>query len=231
MSVKNGKDYIYLIWKDQKKHKQYIVGELSKNGQYEFKYGYEVCEAIETGFELLVAFENINKTYYSDILFPTFSSRLPDGKRRGIDKILKKYDLVEFDDYELLKRSGARLPIDDLRFIDPIFSDEDREIKRTFCISGIKRYIGCDGKDCEISYELKAGEELSLVPDKNNPYDQYAIRLYDKRNKLIGYIPRYYSKSLTEKMDEKWKTECVLQEVLKNKNCEECLKVELKVAK
>jgi hypothetical protein len=117
MSVKNGRDYIYLIWKDQKNHRQYTVGELSKKGQYEFKYGFEVKEAVKAGFELLIAFEDINKSYYSDILFPTFSSRLPDKKRRGIEKILAKYDLIEFDEYELLKRSGARLPIDDLQFL------------------------------------------------------------------------------------------------------------------
>ncbi|GAA0126497.1 hypothetical protein UT300019_24000 [Clostridium sp. CTA-19] len=37
-------DYIYLVWKDYKTRKRYIVRELSKNGKYEFKY------RIENGF-------------------------------------------------------------------------------------------------------------------------------------------------------------------------------------
>ena len=38
MSVKDGKDYLYLIWKCSSNRRQYIVGQLSKNGQYEFCY-------------------------------------------------------------------------------------------------------------------------------------------------------------------------------------------------
>ena len=45
------------------------------------------------------------------MLFPVFASCLPDRKRKDIDKILQKYGLKEFDEYELLKKSGARLPI------------------------------------------------------------------------------------------------------------------------
>ena len=55
--------------------------------------------------------------YRSEELFPAFSSRLPDRKRKDIDKILKKYNLDEYDTYELLKRSGAKLPIDNLQFV------------------------------------------------------------------------------------------------------------------
>ena len=58
------------------------------------------------------------------MLFPVFASRLPDRKREDIDKILQKYGLKEFDEYELLKKSGARLPIDNLEFIVPHMEKE-----------------------------------------------------------------------------------------------------------
>lgn len=125
MSRKDGKDYIYLIWKEPTSRRNYIVGQLSKNSQYEFSYGHEINEAIDKGFELLIPFEDVNKVYKSDTLFPTFSSRLPDSKRRGIERILAKYNLKEFDEYRLLKRSGARLPIDSLEFIDPILEEQN----------------------------------------------------------------------------------------------------------
>jgi len=35
MSIKDGKDYIYLVWKETETRRQYIVGQLSKNGQFE----------------------------------------------------------------------------------------------------------------------------------------------------------------------------------------------------
>ena len=132
MSTKYGKDYIYLVWKEIKTGRQYIVGQLSKNGQFEFNYGFEVKQAIEKGFKLLISFEDIDKVYKSGILFPVFSSRLPDKKRIGINKILLKYGMDEFDDYRLLKRSGARLPIDNLEFIDPILDKNKDDIKWVF---------------------------------------------------------------------------------------------------
>ena len=52
----------------------------------------------------MVAFPDLSKTYYNDILFPAFSSRLPDKNRVDIVDILKKYDLEEYDEYELLKK-------------------------------------------------------------------------------------------------------------------------------
>ena len=122
MSVKDGRDYLLLIWKEPKSRRRYLVGELSKNGQFEFTYNNEVHKAIEDGFELLIAFPEIDKLYKSDKLFPVFASRLPDPKRKGIEAILNKYGLAEYDAYKLLKRSGARLPIDNLEFINSIFA-------------------------------------------------------------------------------------------------------------
>jgi len=120
VSRKDNRDYIYLIWKEPNTRRNYIVGQLSRNGQYEFSYGHEINKAIENGFKPLISFEDVDKLYKSDTLFPTFTSRLPDKKRRGIEKILSKYNLKEYDAYKLLKRSGARLPIDNLEFIDPM---------------------------------------------------------------------------------------------------------------
>ena len=41
-------------------------------------------------------------------------------KRRDIKEILEKYEMTEYDPYELLKRNGGRLPIDNYEFICPI---------------------------------------------------------------------------------------------------------------
>ena len=60
MSVKDGKDYLYLIWKCSSNRRQYIVGQLSKNGQYEFCYCEEFNEAVKEGFSPLISFEDTN---------------------------------------------------------------------------------------------------------------------------------------------------------------------------
>lgn len=124
MSSQEATNFLYLVWKDPVTSIKYTVGQLSKNSQYEFRYGFEVNKAMEKGFKLLISFEEISMAYKSDILFPTFSSRLPDSRRSGIDQILSKYGLDQFDEYELLKKSGARLPMDTLEFIEPLLKQE-----------------------------------------------------------------------------------------------------------
>lgn len=233
MSKKGERDYIYLIWKDPETRQNYIVGQLSKNSQYEFIYGHEVKEANKKGFELLIPFEDINKVYKSDTLFPTFSSRLPDKKRSGIEKILSKYGLQEYDEYKLLKRSGARLPIDNLEFIDPILEwDKDKEIERTFSIAGVRHYLGCEGQDCDKALNLEVGNKLKLVPEPQNPYDKNAIKITDSKGNLVGYLPRYYSESVTNIFKEDGvQYNCTVWEVNKENECQVCVKVKLEIYK
>ena len=231
MSIKNGKDYIYLVWKEIETRRQYIVGQLSKNGQFEFNYGFEVKEAIEKGFKLLISFEDIDKVYKNDILFPVFSSRLPDKKRNGIHKILLKYGMEEYDDYKLLKRSGARLPIDNLEFIDPILDENDGEVKRIFYLAGPRHYIGCDGMDCAKSVDLNTEESLQLILEPENRYDQNAIKIVTSNNVHIGYIPRYYSESIIELINKGYKYTCDVYEIQKDNKCNECVKIQLEMKK
>ena len=93
MAVKDGKDYLYLIWKCALNRRQYIVGQLTKNGHYEFQYCEKIEDALKAGFTPLVSFEKLDTVYKSENLFPVFASRLPDRKRKDIDKILEKYGL------------------------------------------------------------------------------------------------------------------------------------------
>ena len=83
-----------------------------------FKYIFDnVKEAQKDGFTLLVSFPDIHKTYYCPHLFAVFGARLPTKNRPEIDKILKEYGMSEYDEFELLKRSGAKLPRDSYEFV------------------------------------------------------------------------------------------------------------------
>lgn len=229
MLRKDGRDYLYLIWKEPISRRNYIVAELSRNSQYEFFYGHEVKKAIDKGFELLIPFVDIEKTYKSDTLFPTFSSRLPDRKRRGIEKILQKYDLEEFDEYRLLKRSGAKLPIDSLEFIDPILEKDNGEIRRIFNIAGVRHCIGCDGQDCGKALHLNVGDKLNLELEPTNEHDENAIKIVDKKDNHVGYMPRYYSKSVVKYIMQGAIYECRVVEINKDMECHECIKVKLEI--
>jgi len=228
MSLKDGKDYLYLIWKDSISRQQFIIGKLIKNGQFEFKYCGEINEAIKSGFIPLVSLPDLDKVYVSARLFPVFSSRLPDRKRKDIHRILKKYGLEEYDEYLLLKNSGARLPIDTLEFIDPILSLA-QSFRRTFFIAGPGYYINCNGKVCENSFDINRGDEVVLKCEPDNPSDENAVQVLDIFGTLLGYVPRYYSAGIAELLHQNRDIKCHICSVNKSKNCNECIQVILNV--
>ncbi len=228
MSVKDGKDFLYLIWKSEQTRKQYIIGQLTKNGQYEFQYDKEVYSAIDDGFKPLLCFPDLNKVYKDDRLFTVFTSRLPDKKRKNIQVILDKYGLDKYDDYMLLKRSGARLPIDSLEFIDPIL-DLDKNVTRIFYMADVRHYLNCNGKDCFQAINVTRGDEVFLRKEPDNNYAQNAVQFLDISGNVLGYIPRYYSKGITELLKQGKKIVCHIYNVDKNKNCNECIKVIMEI--
>ncbi len=228
MSVKDGRDYLYLIWKCASNRRQYIVGQLSKNGQYEFRYCEEIEEAMQKGFSPLISFKEIKCVYKSQELFPAFSSRLPDRKRKDIDKILKRYGLEQYDAYELLKRSGAKLPIDKLQFIDPILNFS-QEFKKSFYLAGVRHYLGCNGDSCSGAVEVIPGEKIVFVREPENLYDKNAVQVYNQRKQLLGYVPRYYSQAFATFIKEKRMKNGRILCVDKNGNCDECIKIEVSV--
>lgn len=228
MSVKDGKDYLYLVWKCESTRQQYVVGLLSKNGGYIFRYGEEINEAIEVGFKPLIAFSNLKQIYIGQELFPAFSSRLPDRKRKDIDKILNKYGLDRYDPYELLKKSGGRLPIDNLQFIDPIL-DREKGGEYKFYLAGARHYLGCDGTMCNKAVGVCKGEKIYLIPEADNHYDKNAIRVENDRHQLLGYVPRYYTTAYLEFIREKRVADGYVASVCTEKMCDECIEIKVTI--
>ncbi len=227
MSQKDGRDYLYLIWKSEQSRKQYIVGQLIKNGQYEFQYVENIKDAMDDGFTPLLCFQDTQKVYTDKKLFSVFASRLPDKKRRDIHDILQKYDLEEYDEYLLLKRSGARLPIDDFEFIDPIMNLNEN-IVRIFFMAGVRHYLGCNGEHCDKAISVTRGDEIILRRELDNHFDTNAVQMLDVSGKLLGYVPRYYSEGVSQMLAGNKKISCHVYYVDSNKNCNECIKVILK---
>lgn len=229
MSRINNRDYIYLIWKDYKTRQKYIVGELSKNGKYEFKYRIEdVNKAVENGFEPLIAFPDINEVYESYDIFPAFSSRLPDKRRKDVKEILEKYKLLKYDAFELLKKSGGKLPTDSLEFIDPIFLDETN-IEREFYIAGVSHCDYCDRETKSVNFQLQVNEKLVLQKDINNKYDSYAVKVKNTNNNLLGYIPAFFSREISQAIESNRKIICVVTNIECSDTCAECIKVRLTI--
>lgn len=226
------KNTLLLIWKEPQSRKNFVIGQLEKGSGYKFRYCPSVNEAIKFGFSTLIGFEDLNKTYESNILFPAFSSRLPDRKRRDISTILSKYDLSEYDEYLLLKHGGARLPIDTLEFAPML---DTPPLDAVINVAGTRHYLGCgkddpSNDDCKnISISLNANDKILLVPEPDNTYDKNAIKLSTMGGVTIGYIPRYYSETILPFLDQTHSITCFVEEFNGKKPCEDCVKVRLKI--
>lgn len=218
-------NFLYLIWKDPNSRRNFIIGKLSKGEKYTFEYCGDYKKALEAGWNLLNAFP-YERLYENDKLFAAFASRLPDPKRRDIENILKKYGLDRYDGYELLKNSSGKLPIDTYEFIDPIFPD-DATVDKDFYLMGVRHHMPCDGKYCSFRANIKIGSELILSPDKNNQHDKYAVSVRLQDGTMIGYIPRYYSKSVYMRLEKNMTYLCKITEMSDDLDCENCIRVNL----
>ncbi len=219
--------YLYLVWKDPKTRRNFTIGKLCRNEKYTFEYDGDFGKAENYGWTKFDMFPE-EKVYESEVLFPVFASRLPDRKRRDIDKILEKYGLTEFDEFELLRKSEARLPIDTYSFIDPIFP-EDTTVERDFFIMGIRHHSPCKGEDCKLLPNLKIGDELVFEKEPNNEYDPNAIRILTQNKEHLGYVPRYYNVAVLNRLNVGMSYSCKIIDINLDQDCSECIKVKLEM--
>lgn len=222
-------NYLLLIWKDPKSRRNYTVGKLTRSDKYYFEYCEEYKEAEDAGWRELEAFPD-DRVYENTELFLPFSSRLPDKKRRDIKAILNKYELASYDEFELLRKSGARLPIDTYEFIDPIFP-EDKTVKREFFIMGIRHVADCEGKNCPNLPPVAVGDNLLFVEEPENENDPYAIRVETVGGDPLGYVPRYYNRSVLDRLKKQSSYSCEVIDINQNGPCAECVKVRLRIPK
>lgn len=223
MSMENKNDFLYLIWKDPETRRNFTVGKLTRAETFKFQYCEEYKLAQQYGWGKLEAFPN-EKIYESEALFPVFSSRLPDPKRRDIQKILDKYGLEQYDAYELLKKNGGRLPIDTYEFISPIFPDNEI-VQREFFIMGIRHLAACHGKDCALLPQVSVGDYLQLTPEPENANDPLAIQVITNTGEHLGYVPRYYNQEILDRLSNGQTYSCRVIEINCLNNCSECVKV------
>ncbi|WP_053956876.1 HIRAN domain-containing protein [Inediibacterium massiliense] len=230
--MNKSREILWLIWQDPVKRQRYKIGELYKeNEMYYFRYDLEgVKEAKKYNFELLPSFSQLNSTYENDKMFPVFSTRLPDKRRRNIDEILKKYGLERYDAFEFLKKNGGKLPIDTLEFVEPIFLSYDFEkIERKFYVAGTRYYL----KESKTNFQdlnIKEGFELKLFQENNNEFDQFAVIVCNDQKIKLGYIPRYFSKTVSMAIEKKYMIECIV-DMINLFDFQECLKVKLIIKK
>ena len=219
-------NYMYIIWTNPNTKRSYIVGKLGRTETgFFFEYSDEYRDALNSGWTWIECFPE-DRRYESKVLFPVFQSRLPDRRRRDLPQILEKYELEEYDGYELLKNSGGRLPIDTYEFVDPVF-DDDRTIERIFYLVVSHDSSSRSGD----THCLEAGARLLLQREENNARDVYAVQVKTEEGEILGYIPHYYSRGVSDRLSRGMSYDCTVLDINQESNSEECVKVKLLMPK
>jgi len=117
-------EVMYLM-KSDKNGNKVLIGELAKTGdEYTFKYTPEKIDKPE-GFFKVPTFKDVDRVYTSDKLFLFFANRLYDRGRPDLPQLLERHGLRDYDEWELLKATKARLMTDSYELsLSPISSIE-----------------------------------------------------------------------------------------------------------
>lgn len=189
------KKEMWLIWKHPETRRRYKIGNLNYDDEiYTFKYvNPELDDALNVGFKCFPGFEDINKVYTSIVLFANIETRLPNSARKDYLEILNSYNLEQDSTkLEILKATKGRLLTDNYEFV-PVFDTSKVE----FDVAGTRHCA--DANDCK--EKINVNDKLLLELENDNKYDKYAIKVILKKEGKeyhLGYVPRYYSKELTE---------------------------------
>lgn len=188
---------LILMWKHPETKKNYVIGSLTKNTHNHYMFVYhsdKVKLATDNGFELLIGFPALGKTYYSDKLFPVFERRIPPKGRKDFKKVIEKYKLNIYPDiiWEFLKITSGKTGTDTFYFVNPI-TIFNKHMVLDFNIAGWSFSENIDHlltviKQDDCAFEIKAEPE--------NEVDPYAVAIYAKtkdQEAKVGYIPNPFN--------------------------------------
>lgn len=192
---------LWLVWQNPQTRTYYHVGTLSYyEGMYEYSYTYyskgegKIDSALENGYMLHPAFPDPNKIYKSKELFAAFDRRLPSPDRVDFIAILSDIGLDEnYTKMDLLQQTRGRLANDTYSFENPLRVETDGKLHTSFFVHGMRYYNPPELWSKWL--EIKGTLQLKREPENNN--DPNAVKICTNEGKLLGYVPRFYSKGIS----------------------------------
>lgn len=185
---------LFLAWQDQVGTRQWFpVGRLDvlqPESRYRFCYvqGAERARQ-ESGFEPLVDFPDLHKSYESAELFPLFRNRVLAPGRRDFPDYLKHLDLPAVaDPIEILAVSGGYRATDSFEVFPKIVRGADGAFRCRFFLHGWQHVSEAAQHRLQT---LQVGEKLYVAIELTNPATGLAIQMQTQDYHMIGWSPRY----------------------------------------
>ena len=193
---------LFLAWQDPDERSWYTVGRLDQsNGTYLFRYTRGAEQAQERGFDPIVSFPNLYRTYESDNIFPLFANQVLSRSRPEFDDFVDWLSIPkdEADPIAILARTGEQVTDTLEIFPYPKQLSEDRYVVHFF-VRGLQHQSPCAVKRVQ---HLEPGDRLRLMPDVQNEHDANACMLRTSEQgkhpkHLMGYLPRYLAREFAE---------------------------------
>ncbi len=185
---------LFLAWQDRRLTRQWFpVGRLDISPGdhiYTFRYLKGAQHAQQAaGFEPLMDFPDLNRTYESSVLFPLFMNRIIQSNRQDFPEYLRTLDLPEGSSpTDILTVTGGPRATDNFEVFPMLERNPDGTFDSRFFLHGW-RHLNADAQD-RIS-RLQSGEKLYVTIELTNPVSRLAVQIQTQDYYMIGWAPRY----------------------------------------
>jgi hypothetical protein len=187
---------LYVTWQEPNSREYFPVGRLisglkPEHPNYEFCYLRGVAKAQAAAFQPFPSFDDLNRVYRADDLFPMFQNRVMSSGRSDYRQYVSNLALDPDNDsaMTILTRSGGGRTTDSVEMFEvPKFNPDGNPFRTHFLAHGLG-YL--HPSSLQRISELRPGDNLRLMCDCQNDADQWALALRSADRVIVGYMPRY----------------------------------------
>lgn len=176
------------------------IGLLDYDGHL-YRFGY-IRHALDVAdFRPLLGFEDLRSSYLSEQLFPFFAQRVMDPRRPDYQRYVGRLGLDEdASPWEQIVRSQGSRQGDSVQLLPQPVNHAGTVVGR-FLVHGVRHVPGrariLDGQQVEVTAgqlesalaALRAGDDLALVRDSANQWNELALMVVAHRATPVGWVP------------------------------------------
>jgi len=197
---------LFLAWQDAGRSRAWFpIGRLDADlsaPRYTFGYTHGAERAAKVaGLRPLESFPDFHHSYESRELFPLFRNRVLEPTRGDFGDYLRQLDLdpAEANEIAILSVTGGERQTDNLQVFPKIEQQADGTFCCRFFLHGVRHTL--DTAQNAVS-QLKAGANLRIALELNNPATRLALQMETEDYHMIGWAPRYLIDDLKQAIDD-----------------------------
>lgn len=164
------------------------------------RFSYRSDARAAVGFQPFLAFPDLTGEYVREGgLFSFFENRVMSARRPDFGQYADALGLTraQADPVEILARSAGGRATDTVHVVPEPEVAPDGTETRLFLVSGVRHTPDID----ERMAQLRAGQQLQLRPEPDNPANPRAVLLDAAHGEPVGWVPNYLLDYLHKHLD------------------------------